>query len=271
MQVPTKRAASICALYAALSVLMCAPLFEQPNGVGHFDWDQHLFCYASVLKSIIEYAQWPFWNPWYCGGNVLWQNPQVALFSPAYPLALVLSLPLAMKMNIVLHYWIGFIGMHLLLRRVVHVRSMPLVIYLGCVFVAGGALALHVAEGHSTMLPALYLPLQLFWFCRAMSGGTMRDPLLAAAVAAPTGLNGGPHAVWGCRLAWRQGGCAPCRGDISARSLPRRAWADCNGSRDFGYEAGTRSASRSLERSPWGGGCMTCDGMSVALAEVRAS
>src|SRR5436309_5327415 len=195
MQVPTKRAASICALYAALSLLMCAPLFAQPNGVGHFDWDQHLFYYASVLKSVIEYAQWPFWNPWYCGGNVLWQNPQVALLSPAYPLALVLSLPLAMKVNIVLHYWVGFIGMHLLLRRVVHVRSMPIVIYLGCVFVAGGALALHVAEGHSTMLPAFYLPLQLFWCCRAMSGGTIRDMLLAAAVTALTVINGGLHIV----------------------------------------------------------------------------
>jgi hypothetical protein len=190
-----KRAAFVCALYAALSLLICAPLFEQPNGVGHFDWDQHLFYYASVLKSVIEYAQWPFWNPWYCGGNVLWQNPQVALLSPAYPLALVLSLPLAMKVNIVLHYWIGFIGMHLVLRRMVHVRSMPLVIYLSCVFVAGGALALHVAEGHSTMLPAFYLPLQLFWFCRAMSGGTIRDALLAAAVAALTVINGGLHIV----------------------------------------------------------------------------
>ena len=78
---------------------MCAPLFVHPNGVGHYDWDQHLFYYASVLKSVIEYGQWPFWNPWYCGGNVLWQNPQVALLSPAYPLALIFSLPLAMKLE----------------------------------------------------------------------------------------------------------------------------------------------------------------------------
>ena len=69
-----RQAALVCGISAVLSVLICAPLFVQPNGVGHFDWDQHLFYYASVLKSVIEYGQWPFWNPWYCGGNVLWQR-----------------------------------------------------------------------------------------------------------------------------------------------------------------------------------------------------
>src|SRR5471032_233718 len=152
MEGPTRRTVLVCAMYAGLSALMCAPMFGQPNGVGHFDWDQHLFYYASVLKSVIEYGQCPFWNPWYCGGNVLWQNPQVALLSPAYPLALVLSLPLAMKVNVVVHYWIGFIGMHLLLRRVAGVRFLPLVVYLASVFVACGSLALHVAEGPSVFL-----------------------------------------------------------------------------------------------------------------------
>ncbi len=174
---------------------MCAPLFVHPNGVGHYDWDQHLFYYASVLKSVIEYGQWPFWNPWYCGGNVLWQNPQVPLLSPAYPLALVFSLPLAMKVNIVVHYWIGFVGMHLLLRQVAGVRFLPLASYLACVFVASGALALHVAEGHAVFLPAFFLPLLLYWLCRAMSGGGVRDGLFAGGVLGLTIVNGGLHII----------------------------------------------------------------------------
>ena len=72
----------------------------------------------------------PFWNPWYCGGNVLWQNPQIALLSPVYPLTALMPLALAMKVNILLHYWVGFIGMHLLLSRVVGLRSRPLVFFL---------------------------------------------------------------------------------------------------------------------------------------------
>jgi hypothetical protein len=189
------RRASLGALYLALSLLMCAPLFAVPNGVGWRDWDQHLFYYASVLKSVVEYGQLPFWNPWYCGGNVLWQNPQVALLSPVYPLALLMSLPLAMKVNIVLHYWIGFAGMHLLLRRVVGLRSLPLTIFLGVVYVGCGALAMHLAEGHSVFLPAFYLPVQLFWVARSISGGQRRYALLAGAVLGLTVWNGGLHIV----------------------------------------------------------------------------
>ena len=113
------RAAAPYLLYAAIVAWYCAPLFASPDGVGVYDWDQHLFYYGVVLKNIVEYGQWPFWNPWYCGGNVMWQNPQVALLSPAYPLTAILSLQLAMKVNIVLHYWIGFVGMHVLLTRVI--------------------------------------------------------------------------------------------------------------------------------------------------------
>src|SRR5687768_13747541 len=57
-------------LYALLALFFCWPLFEQPLGLGANDWDQHLFYYGAVLKNIVEYGQAPFWNPWYCGGNV---------------------------------------------------------------------------------------------------------------------------------------------------------------------------------------------------------
>jgi hypothetical protein len=99
-----------CAFYGVLSAAFCAPLFAQPLSLGANDWDQHLFYYGSVLKNVIEYGQMPYWNPWYCGGNVMWQTPQIALLSPVYPLTAVMSLQRAMKVNIVLHYWIGLSG-----------------------------------------------------------------------------------------------------------------------------------------------------------------
>src|SRR4029077_1324765 len=141
------------ALYGVMSVLFCAPLFAEPNGLGVHDWDQHLFYYASVIKSVVDYGQLPFWNPWYCGGNVLWQNPQVPLLSPVFPLATVASLSLAMKLNIVLHYWIGFAGMHLLLTSVIGLSFMPVVIYLATVATLMGAFEMHLAVGHSVFLP----------------------------------------------------------------------------------------------------------------------
>ena len=87
------RTAAPYLFYAAIAAWYCAPLFASPNGLGTHDWDQHLFYYGSVIKSVVEYGQLPFWNPWYCGGNVLWQNPQIPLLSPVFPLSLVMSLP----------------------------------------------------------------------------------------------------------------------------------------------------------------------------------
>ena len=181
--------------YGGVAALSCAPLFELPHGLGVNDWDQHLFYYGAVLKSVVEYGVPPFWNPWYCGGNVLWQNPQVALLSPAYPLATLTSLALAMKINILLHYWIGFIGMHLVLRRVFGISSRAVVAYLACVFTLSGAHAMHLAVGHSVFLPGFYLPLQVFFFLRAVQTGMMRHVLAAGGLLALMVYNGSLHLV----------------------------------------------------------------------------
>ncbi len=180
-------------MYGALSVIFCWPLFAQPQGLGANDWDQHLFYYGVVLKNIVEYGQMPFWNPWYCGGNVMWQNPQVALLSPVYPLTAVMSLQLAMKVNIVLHYWIGFIGMHVLLTRIIGVTFLPVVIYLATLVTASGAPAIHLRVGHSVFLPGFYLPFQIYFFLTAFKTGEWKYVLMAAATMALMIFNGGTH------------------------------------------------------------------------------
>jgi hypothetical protein len=183
----------IVALYGAASYAFCSPLFAQPSALGVYDWDQHLFYYGSVLKSIVEYGQLPFWNPWYCGGNVLWQNPQIALLSPAYPLTALMPLALAMKINVLLHYWAGFIGMHLLLTRIIGLRSWPIVFFLATMFTASGAPAIHFLVGHSVFLPAFYLPFLLYFFLRSIQTGALHGALLGGVVLALMVYNGGTH------------------------------------------------------------------------------
>lgn len=184
---------ALIALYGAASYAFCSPLFAQPTALGVFDWDQHLFYYGAVLKNVVEYGQMPFWNPWYCGGNVLWQNPQIALLSPVYPLTAVMPLALAMKVNILLHYWAGFIGMHLLLSRVIGLRSRPIVFFLATMFTASGAPAIHFMAGHSVFLPAFYLPWVLYFFFRSLATRTFHGALLAGVAIALMVYNGGTH------------------------------------------------------------------------------
>ncbi len=140
-------------LYAALTAWMTSPLSDSPNAMGISDWDQHSFYDGSFFRSLYGFGQPPFWNPWQCSGNVLWQNPQTAVFSPVYLLALMMSMALAMKINVVLYCLVGFLGMHLLLRRVFSIESLPLTTYLSCLVVASGGIAMQLAVGHSTFLP----------------------------------------------------------------------------------------------------------------------
>jgi hypothetical protein len=187
------RRLALCVFYGALSLAFCAPLLTNPQALGTNDWDQHLFYYGVVLKNVVEYGQMPFWNPWYCGGNVMWQNPQIALLSPVYPLTAIMSLQLAMKVNIVLHYWIGFLGMHVLLTRVIGVTFLPAVIYLATLVTASGAPAIHLRVGHSVFLPGFYLPLQLYFFFKAFKTGEWKYILLSASTLALMVFNGGTH------------------------------------------------------------------------------
>ena len=173
--------------------MFCAPLFAQPLALGVFDWDQHLFYYGSVLKNVVEYGEMPYWNPWYCGGNVLWQNPQIAILSPVYPLTAIMPLQLAMKVSILLHYWVGFIGMHVLVTRVIGVTSLPAVIYLATLVTASGAPAIHLRVGHSVFLPGFYLPLQIYFFFQAFKTGSWKYLFLSAATMGLMVFNGGTH------------------------------------------------------------------------------
>ena len=202
--------------YAALTVYFTAPLLVTGHQLGIQDWDVLLLYHAAVLKSVYEYGVLPFWNPWYCGGNVLWQNPQVALLSPTYLFTLITSLPFAMKLNIFIHYLLGFAGMHILLTRALRLSYWPAVLFLGSVFVLAGGMVMHLAVGHATFLPYFYLPWLLFFFLQALTTGRLRYVVAAGALVAVAIYNGGIH------MSFMAGMGLACF--AGAASLVRRDW-----------------------------------------------
>jgi hypothetical protein len=187
--------------YAVVTLYFTAPLLATGANLGVEDWDVLLFYHAAVIKSVVEYGRLPVWNPWYCGGNVLWQNPQVPLLSPAYLFATVVPLALAMKLDIVLHYLIGFLGMHVLLTRGFKLAYPPGVFFLACLFTLAGGPVFHLAVGHATFLPYFSLPWVLFFFLRGIARGALRDGVAAAAILAVAIYNGGIHITFMAALA----------------------------------------------------------------------
>ena len=145
-------------LIVALVGLFASPILSQIGNSGIRDWDQHLFYFGSVFKTVVQYRQVPLWNPWYCGGSVLYQNPQVHLLSPVYLLAPLTGLLTAVKISVTIYYSIALLGMFLL-ARIVYGLSNKYLIFLACsVFVFSGSLSLHIAEGQTHMFGAAFFP-----------------------------------------------------------------------------------------------------------------
>jgi hypothetical protein len=178
-------------LLTALSAWFCAPLFVNVHNLGVRDWDQHLFYFASFLKSVQLYQQFPLWNPWYCGGSVLFQNPQIPLTSPTYLLGLLMTVPVAMKFNIVLHYFLALTGVVAIARRVFRIRALLLTVAAGSVFVFNSFFSLQISEGHSWMLTAAYIPFAYLGFEDYLQTRRVRSIIFGAAALALMVLSGG--------------------------------------------------------------------------------
>ncbi len=209
----TRRRAARLAGYAALTLYFTWPLLASGARLGIVDWDALLFQHASVMRSVYEYGQLPFWNPWYCGGHVLWQNPQAPLLSPVYLLAPFMPLAVAMKIVVAAHYVAGFAGMHLLVTRALRVSWLPAVLFLSSLFVLAGAPALHIIVGHTPFLPYFYLPWLLLFWIRAIETARAAPVLGAAAILAVTIYAGGLHMAFmaGVALACFSVAAAACR------------------------------------------------------------
>jgi len=67
------------------------PLLREPEPLGFGDWDYFLEKFEAIRVSILEYGQFPWWNPWCAGGFPLASDPQCGVVSLATPLVLFLG------------------------------------------------------------------------------------------------------------------------------------------------------------------------------------
>jgi len=107
--------------------------------------------------TISHFNQFPFWDPYRCGGMPMLGNPEAGVFSPYVALYLGFGLIPGMLLEIYFHLAIAFAGGYLLGREF---GLPPLVAaVLGAMFPSSSWLALHVAAGHLNFLSFAYMPL----------------------------------------------------------------------------------------------------------------
>jgi len=146
--------------------MIVLPIFKNITYWGTNDWDQHFFYYESARKSIIEYKQFPLWNPWYCGGNALLAHPESAFLYPLFIFNLIFGTVIGLKIQIFLHLIIGMFGMWLLSK---HFKLAKYSCYLpSIIFMLGSWFVSRMFVGHTLYLSFALLPYVFLFYLKSL-------------------------------------------------------------------------------------------------------
>jgi hypothetical protein len=107
----------IVGLGIILSLIFYQPILSSGSNLGIQDWDQNFAWTENTRVSLLEYHQFPFWNPYKCGGSVHFAYPQIPVISFQTVFALIFGTVRGIKLNILFHGAIGFVGFYFLARQ----------------------------------------------------------------------------------------------------------------------------------------------------------
>lgn len=178
--------------YLLLAFIYTSPLYVHPTYIGgHLDWRFFHYLHESSRITLLEYGEFPLWNPWGCGGNVHLANAQTQYLSPLFMLMMVFGVAIGQKLFILFHFWIGMVGMH---RLVQWEGRLPLAaVGSSVVFGMCGFFAMRAGGGHSAFLPFLYLPWLLLVY--GLARQQWRYAVVLGLIAAETVLEGGIYPI----------------------------------------------------------------------------
>ncbi len=153
------------AVFLLLAVFYTLPFLLRLNNWGGRDWDLFTTIAAVPVGSIVHYGQFPFWNPWLAGGNILFHHPEAAVLSPFLILMLIFGAVVGLKLQVLVCYFLGLygsfkMGTQMGMSRVA--AGLMAVAYFGSVH-----FALHFAEGHMPFTHFCFLPWFLYYVLRS--------------------------------------------------------------------------------------------------------
>jgi hypothetical protein len=165
----------------AMVLLVVGPALQDRTTLGTHDWDQMESHRYLLWKSVRVFGQFPFWNPYGCGGHPSWGGIEsgTTIVSPWLPFYLFAPLPIAVKTEILGTALFSAAGTWLLAGR--FTRSAAIRAFCCAVFVVNGRWALQAAAGHAWHLYYAWTPWVLFFFDLA-SGCGERSATSAPAV-----------------------------------------------------------------------------------------
>jgi hypothetical protein len=173
------------------------PALVDRDSLGSHDWDQMESHRYVIVKTLLRFHQFPFWDPYSCGGHTTWGGIEsgTTIVSPWFPFYLTMSLAHAMRIEIAGSALISAVGAWLLAGR--FTRSPAARALAAVAFSVNGRWALQIASGHTWHLAYAWAPWAIYFYDRAASVDPTgapprkRDVVLLSAVVALMVYTGG--------------------------------------------------------------------------------
>ncbi len=128
------------------------------------DWGMFLHFYEGTRKSIVEYGQFPFWNPWHLGGTPSFARPQIGVFALETLFILLFGTVRGINLAMFAYALLGMTGMWFLSQDLT--KRYPVRVWLAVLFGLQGTFPIHLLPGHVVMSAAMWLPWLLFTLFR---------------------------------------------------------------------------------------------------------
>lgn len=160
-----------CALCSSLlfALLYAFPLFARLGfwGPDESDWPEVASHHAAARQTLAA-GQFPWWNPYMCGGTPHFANPQTYFLSPTFLFSLLFGEVVGPKLAIPVVLAAGLLGM-MLLARTLGLGGFPGLLA-SSVFLFSGFTTTHLANGQFLWLTLAWVPWVLVGFLRSLRG-----------------------------------------------------------------------------------------------------
>lgn len=177
-----------------LGAVFLAPLYraDARHAQGHGDWLWFHFAWDTARRSLLQFHEPLYWNPYYCGGSFGLANPQSFALSPSLLLLSPFSTAVGLKLFLSLHVALGAWGMWELARALAPRAGGLGALLAAAAFACSGSMGFHM-NGQISMANFELYP----WVFLGLVAGRTR-PLAAfgaGAVLAVMVLDNGVYAA----------------------------------------------------------------------------
>jgi hypothetical protein len=146
----------------ALGSTFFALVFSYPL-LGHlgtaglaWDWMPNMQMAWAAWNCVIHLHQFPWWQPWVCGGYPIFAHPESRILTPFFLLHLVFGPAVGLHLEIIAHLALGFAGAFFL-ARTLEISPIGAVACAGT-FMGSSWYYLHLGVGHVMFLGYVYAP-----------------------------------------------------------------------------------------------------------------